>query len=163
MGTNGTPKSTDLMMLLQLTTHALETELQARLAEIEITPRASCVLTSALQAERTQSELAEMANLDKTTMVVTMDALEKAGLAERRLSSTDRRARIIVVTEEGRDIVAKAQQVIADVYEDVLGSLPADLRAGLLGGLSALVEGRLAEPAQCERPPRRRALRQVVS
>lgn len=157
-----TPKSTDLMMLLKLVTHALETELSARLAEIDITPRASCVLTSALRVERTQSELAEVANLDKTTMVVTMDALEKAGLAERRLSSTDRRARIIVVTEAGEQVVARAKEVTESVYEDVLGSLPADLRSGLLGGLSALVEGRLAELPACERPPRRRAVRQVV-
>ena len=161
-----TPKSTDLMMLLKLRhPHALETELSARLAEIDITPRASCVLTSALQAERTQSELAEMANLDKTTMVVTMDALEKAGLAERRLSSTDRRARIIVVTEEGARIVWPRRRKFrsrAGLRGRARFAAFADLRAGLLGGLSALVEGRLAELSACERPPRRRAVRQVV-
>jgi len=48
-----------------------------------------------MEAERTQIQIAELAYLDKTTMVVTVDALEKAGLAQRRQSSTDRRARIV--------------------------------------------------------------------
>lgn len=150
-------------MLLHLTAHALETELTARLAEIGLTPRARCVLSGALDADRTQSELAEMASIDKTTMVVTLDALEAAGLAERRPSAHDRRARVVVVTEAGRELVAKADQVAADIYESVLGSLPADERAGLVKGLARLVEGRLSIITPCERPPRKRALRQAVS
>lgn len=77
-----TPTYTDLMMLLHRTGHALEMELTARLAEIGLTPRARCVLSGALDADRTQTEIADMVGLDKTTMVV----LEAAGLAERRLS-----------------------------------------------------------------------------
>ncbi len=159
MGTKG---CTDLMMLLHLTGHALETELTARLAEIGLTPRARCVLSSALDAECTQSEIAELASIDKTTMVVTMDALESAGYAERKPSATDRRARVVVVTESGREIVAKADQVVADVYESVLGSLPDDERDGLVSGLTRLLEGRLATLVPCDRPPRKRALRHAV-
>jgi len=150
------------MMLLHLTGHALETELTARLAEVGLTPRARCVLSGALDAERTQTELAEMASLDKTTMVVTMDALEAAGLAERRPSATDRRARVIVVTDAGREMLAKADQVVADVYESVLGSLPDDERDGLIKALTRLVDGRLGTVVQCDRPPRKRALRHAV-
>ena len=150
------------MMLLHLTGHALETELTARLAEIGLTPRARCVLSGALDAERTQTELAEMASLDKTTMVVAMDALEAAGLAERRPSAKDRRARVIVVTGAGREMVAKADQVVADVYESVLGSLPDDERDGLIKALTRLVDGRLGTVVQCDRPPRKRALRHAV-
>ena len=158
----GTTRCTDLMMLLHLTGHALETELTARLAEIGLTPRARCVLSGALDAERTQTEIAEMASLDKTTMVVTMDALESAGLAERKPSATDRRARVIVVTDAGREMVAKADQVVADVYESVLGSLPDDERDGLIKALTRLVDGRLSTVVQCDRPPRKRALRHAV-
>ncbi|WNV83281.1 MarR family transcriptional regulator [Umezawaea sp. Da 62-37] len=157
-----TPKNVDLLMLLQLTSHALETEMAARLAAIGVSPRAHCVLTNASRGERTQSELAELSNLDKTTMVVTMDALEKAGLAERRLSSTDRRARIIVVTEEGREVVGKAQQVVQDLYEDVLGTLPDKRSEELVEGLAALLAGRLAEKVEFDNPPRRRAVKAVV-
>ena len=154
------PNSVDLLMLLKLTSHALETELLVRLEAISVTPRAHCVLTNALGGERTQSELAELSNLDKTTMVVTMDALEEAGLAERRLSSTDRRARIIVVTDAGRDVVAKGNQVVEELYGDVLGSLPN--AQALVDGLEALLNGRLAEKVECAKPPRRRAVKAVV-
>jgi len=159
MGTTG---CTDLMMLLHLTGHALETELTARLAAIGLTPRARCVLSSALDAGRTQSEIADEVSIDKTTMVVTLDALEQAGYAERRPSPTDRRARVVVVTELGREIVEKADRVVADVYESVLGSLPVDEREGLVKGLTRLLEGRLSTPMPCEKPPRKRALRHAV-
>ncbi|MEV6713842.1 MarR family winged helix-turn-helix transcriptional regulator [Lentzea sp. NPDC051208] len=159
MGTTG---CTDLMMLLHRTGHALETELTARLAEIGLTPRARCVLSSALDAELTQTEIADMISIDKTTMVVTMDALESAGYAERRPSPTDRRARVVVVTEQGRAIVAKADDVYRDVVGSVLGSLPDDERTGMVNGLTRLVEGRLSTPVACEKPPRKRALRHAV-
>src|SRR5262245_5905398 len=103
----------DLMMLLHVAGHTLETEMTARLAEIGITPRAHCILSKALEAERTQSELAQLCNLDKTTMVVTMDALETAGWAQRNLSGADRRARIIAVTPAGREMVKRAGKVVA--------------------------------------------------
>ncbi|SDG17961.1 DNA-binding transcriptional regulator, MarR family [Lentzea fradiae] len=153
----------DLMMLLHRTAHALETELTARLAEIGLTPRARCVLSAALDAELTQTEIADLVGIDKTTMVVTLDALEAAGHAERKLSPTDRRARVVAVTETGREISKKADGVYADVVESVLGSLPDDEREGMVGGLTRLVEGRLSTPVQCEKPPRKRALRQAVS
>lgn len=155
-------KCTDLMMLLHQSSYALERELTARLAEIGISPRARCVLSSALDAGRTQTELADLSGMDKTTMVVTMDALEKAGLAERRLSPTDRRARVIEVTAAGREMLKRANEVTTAVYEDVLGSLPLDEREGLIKALTRLVEVRFAEPIECDRPPRRRALRQAV-
>jgi MarR family transcriptional regulator, transcriptional regulator for hemolysin len=159
MGTKG---CTDLMMLLHRAGHALETELTARLAEIGLTPRARCVLSTALDAELTQIEIADRIGIDKTTMVVTMDALESAGYAERRPSPTDRRARVVVVTDTGRATVAKADALYEEVVGSVLGSLPDDERTGLVNGLTRLVEGRLSTPVACERPPRRRAVRHVV-
>jgi MarR family transcriptional regulator, transcriptional regulator for hemolysin len=149
----------DLMMLFNVASHTLETELTARLATIGVTPRANCVLVRAMQQERTQTELAELCNLDKTTMVVTLDALESAGLAERRLSSTDRRARIIAVTRAGADLVARAESVITEIYREVLDSLPSDERKAFVAALTRLAQGRLSTPVPCEKPPRRRAAR----
>ena len=96
----------DLMFLLSQASHALETEMTAELQALGISPRAHCVLAHALRGELTQSQVAEQCALDKTTMVVTMDELENAGLAERRPSDIDRRARIIAVTKAGERIVA---------------------------------------------------------
>ena len=61
-------------------------------------------------AEKTQGALAAEAALDKTTMVVTVDELERAGLAERRPSTTDRRVRIIAVTPEGERLVRRGRR-----------------------------------------------------
>lgn len=142
--------------MLAHTSHVLSTELTAELAGLGITPRGSCVLAAALTGEHTQIQLADMCGLDKTTMVVTVDELEKAGLVERQTSPTDRRARIIVVTPEGREMSAKAADVINRVHDDVLSVLPDDERAGFVAGLTRLVETRLATPVQCQRAPRRR-------
>ena len=92
----------DLVFLLSQAAHALQTEMTARARRARASRRAShCVLDHALEGEQTQIQLAERCALDKTTMVVTVDELEKAGLAERRPSPTDRRARIIAVTDAG--------------------------------------------------------------
>jgi MarR family transcriptional regulator, transcriptional regulator for hemolysin len=149
----------DLMFLLSQASHALETEMTAQLQALGISPRAHCVLTHALRAELTQSQVAELCALDKTTMVVTMDELERAGLAERRPSSTDRRARIIAVTKAGERSVAEANAIVERIYAEVLGALPAGQRDAFVAGLAQLVGGRLSTPAKCERPVRRRAVR----
>jgi MarR family transcriptional regulator for hemolysin len=145
----------DLMLLLSLASHALQTELTAGLAGLGISPRAQCVLTHAQSGDLTQSQLAQQCGLDKTTMVVTLDELEKAGLAQRQLSSTDRRARMVVLTPSGKQIVARAQTIVSSIFDDVLGALPAGERAAFVAGLERLVAGRLATPVECERPVRR--------
>jgi MarR family transcriptional regulator for hemolysin len=149
-------RTADLMFLLSQAAHALMTEMTARLEGIGITPRSHCVLVHALEGDQTQIELAKRCALDKTTMVVTVDELETAGLAERRPSPTDRRARIIGVTPKGEEFVAAANTIVEETYADVLAALPDDERASFLAGLSRLVEGRLATPPACDRPVRRR-------
>jgi len=149
------PTETDLGLLLSRAAHGLHHELTAGLTSLGISPRAHCVLSKAIGQELTQSQLAGLCALDKTTMVVTMDELEKAGLAERRLSSTDRRARIVAVTEAGEEMVARGQEIVARIYDEVLGPLPDGERAAFVDALTRIVEGRLAEPTPCERPVRR--------
>jgi MarR family transcriptional regulator, transcriptional regulator for hemolysin len=151
-----TTPAVDLMFLLHQAGYVLETEMTAGLAQIGITPREQCVLSTALRGDYSQIRLAELCALDKTTMVVTMDKLEAAGLAERRPSPTDRRTRIVTVTPKGEQVVADARAIVDRTYESVLSALEPDERDGFVDGLAKLVAGRLAEPAQCEKPPRRR-------
>ena len=145
----------DLIFLLSRAAHALQTEMTAALEQISTTPRAYCVLQKARQGEFTQKQLADLCALDKTTMVVTMDALEKAGLAERRPSPTDRRARIIAVTDDGAALVERGDAIIAGLYADVLDSLPDDERGAFVGALQSLMSGRLSKPAVCSSTVRR--------
>jgi len=146
----------DLAFLLSQTARALATELTAALEEVEITPRAQCVLARAAEDEYTQSQLAELSGLDKTTMVVTMDALERAGLAERRPAPHDRRARIIAVTPAGKALVERGAAIVRRVHEEVLAALPEEQREAFVEALTTLAATRLGAPADCASPPRRR-------
>src|SRR5919108_1198771 len=122
--------SRNLGWLLKQASYALSTELMAALAPVGVSPRGYHVLAAAITGEHTQTELAHLVGLDKTTMVVTIDELEGTGLAKRLPSSHDRRARVISVTEAGQRKVAEAREVIARVQDDVLASLPPGERTG---------------------------------
>jgi DNA-binding MarR family transcriptional regulator len=149
--------SGDLCWLLSRASHALMTEFTAALEGSDISPREHAVLTGAMTGEHTQTELARSVGVDKTTMVVTVDDLEAAGLAERVASPHDRRARVIRVTLAGERKVAEANEILDRVREDVLEGLPEDDRAVFLRCLTQLAGGRLAEPVQCVHTVRRRA------
>ncbi|MER5727710.1 MarR family winged helix-turn-helix transcriptional regulator [Streptomyces sp. NPDC002138] len=151
------PKRTepDFSFLLDHTSHVLRTRMAAALDEIGLTARMHCVLVHAMEEERTQIQLAEIGDMDKTTMVVTVDALEKAGLAERRPSSRDRRARIIAVTEAGAEMAARSTRIVDRVHAEAVGSLTDADRAALMRVLNLLVEGDLAVPSESPRPARR--------
>jgi len=70
-------------------------------------------------------------------------------------SDTDRRARVVAVTEAGERLVETSRKVVTELYDDVLSALSADEREALVSALVRLVEGRLASPLHYERPPRR--------
>ena len=101
----------DLSFMLAHASHVLATRMTAAFAEIGVTPRDYCVLHHAASGELTQVDLARLSDLDKTTMVVTLDELEAAGYAERHPSPADRRARIVVVTDAGRRVVAAGHKI----------------------------------------------------
>ena len=149
----------NLAWLLYRAHWALDSELAAALEPLGVSARGFHVLKAALGGEHTQTELAEMVGLDKTTMVVTVDELERHGLAERRLSPRDRRARIVAVTAAGKRKVTEAEKVKERVQSDVLGELSAREGEALMDALSKLVQSRLAEQVECTPPLRRRAPR----
>ena len=147
----------NLGWLLAQASHALSTEMTAAFEAAGGTPRGHCVLTTARTGDFTQKELADRIGLDKTTMVVTLDALEAAGLAERVPSPHDRRARVIKVTRAGEKAVREGEKVVRRIQDDVLAALPADERDALMDALTKLVCGPLSAPAACQRAPRRKA------
>jgi MarR family transcriptional regulator, transcriptional regulator for hemolysin len=150
-----TPLASDLCWLLSRASHGLTTEFTAALEDVGISPRAHAVLITAMSGEHTQSEIARQVGLDKTTMVVTVDELEAAGLAERRASQADRRARVIAVTEAGKRTVEEADRVLDRVRNDVLSVLAPEERQVFLNALGRLACGRLADPVACAHPVRR--------
>jgi MarR family transcriptional regulator for hemolysin len=62
-----------------------------------------------------QSELAERLEMGKAATGTMIDLLQADGLVERVPSPSDRRVRIVVITDEGREIVARAEEKTADI------------------------------------------------
>lgn len=149
----------NLAWMLDQANHALGSEVAGALAPLGLGQRGFCVLSAAIDAGLTQTELAGMIGLDKTTMVVTVDELERKGYAERIPSPTDRRARVIKVTGAGREKVAEGQEIVMRVQNEVLESLSEDQRTAFVAGLMNLVGGRLSSAPQCVPPLRRREQR----
>jgi DNA-binding MarR family transcriptional regulator len=145
----------DLSFLLTHASYVLSTRMTAAFAEIGIAPREYCVLAHAMTGSYTQIELAKLSDLDKTTMLNTMDYLEGAGYARRTPSPADRRARIITVTPAGAGLVAAGGAIADRVHREVLDALPAQQRDLFTGALTSLVTGLLAEPVASDRPVRR--------
>ena len=152
-------RTVDLIFLLSEAARSLETELTAAWSTSGRRRARYCVLSKALEGElHADRARRALRGLDKTTMVVTIDELEKAGLAERRPSPTDRRARIIAVTDAGAEVVARGRRRVVDgLYADVLDSLPDDERSSFVGGLVAARRGAARRTRrQCVKPVRRR-------
>jgi MarR family transcriptional regulator, transcriptional regulator for hemolysin len=145
----------DLSFLLNHVSYVLRTRMDAAFAEIGLTPRGYCVLSKAMAGDYTQIELAKLSDLDKTTMVITLDELEKLGYAERRPSPADRRARIVAVTPAGAAAVDDGTAIADRVHREVLEALAPDQRDVFRSALESLVGGLLAEPVECDHPVRR--------
>jgi DNA-binding MarR family transcriptional regulator len=70
-----------------------------------------------------QQELGSAMGIDPSTMVSLIDQLEVAGLAKRRPRPTDRRAREVVITPKGRQVLERARQLAMEVEDEVLRGL----------------------------------------
>jgi DNA-binding MarR family transcriptional regulator len=145
----------DLGWLLAKASFSLSVEIGRAFVPLGVTPRGYHVLQAAAEGGRSQSDLVEMVGLDKTTMVSTIDELEAAGLAERRPSEHDRRARIVVVTPRGHEKIAEGRATVNRVQGEVLATLPRREASIFLHALQQLVDQRLTEPMDCELPIRR--------
>jgi MarR family transcriptional regulator, transcriptional regulator for hemolysin len=93
-----------------------------------------------------QQELGSAMGIDRTTMVSLIDQLESAGLAKRRPSPTDRRAREIAITPKGRRLLQRARRMISEVENEVLAGLTDEERSQLLALLRRALDSAPAQP-----------------
>src|ERR687898_953053 len=93
-----------------------------------------------------QQELGSALGIDRSTMVSLIDQLESAGLARRRPSATDRRAREIAITPKGRRHLQRARGLISQVEDEVLAGLTAEERHELLALLRSALDSAPAQP-----------------
>ena len=94
------------------------------LGDYGLRDRSFFVLTLACSGlEPTQREVANFLGVDHSQVASLVDDLEHRGLVERAQGKTDRRARIIVSTAEGRKMHAKARAALDAAELDQLGAL----------------------------------------
>lgn len=77
-----------------------------------------------------QRELSERLGYDPSAIVSLVDDLQRLGLAERRPAPGDRRSRIVVLTESGRDVLRDTDKGSRRVTDELLAPLePAEREA----------------------------------
>jgi DNA-binding MarR family transcriptional regulator len=132
--------------LLNRAAHQLREAMDVEASVHGITIRAQIVLTALVQQERTtggkpvsQLALGAALGVDKTTMTAMLDKLERQGLVVRTPDPNDRRARIPVITETGRELQAKVYTQLRTVEDRMLTELNADERDQLRGLLRRVI------------------------
>jgi DNA-binding MarR family transcriptional regulator len=94
------------------------------LADLPGGPRGYLVLSAVAQdLPRSQLALAQQLAVDKTAMTYLLDALEAAGLVERRPDPADRRQRQIVLTSTGRSALEEFGERLAEAEQRLLSAL----------------------------------------
>lgn len=100
----------DLGFLLARANSVVLAAANAALAQHDLKARSYSVLALAAEHSPSQRELAEFLRLDPSQIVSLIDELEKRGLVERHTHPADRRANIVVATDAGRALFARAQK-----------------------------------------------------
>jgi DNA-binding MarR family transcriptional regulator len=88
-----------------------------------------------------QRQLGEALHLDPNNTVLMLNDLEDAGWAERRRDVDDRRRHVVELTPAGRKALARADQALDGLEDDVLDNLSPEERATLRGLLLRAMAG----------------------
>jgi DNA-binding MarR family transcriptional regulator len=96
----------------------------AAVADLPGGPRGYQVLSAAAQGNvGSQLALAQHLGVDRTVMTYLLDDLEKANLIERRLDPADRRARRVVATQQGTELLATLDGRLREAEDNLLSPL----------------------------------------
>lgn len=93
-----------------------------------------------------QGALAELLVLEGPSLVQMLDNLEARGLVARQEDPTDRRAKIVVLTEKGEDTHARFMTVLAKLRNSVFDGI-ADDELDIALGVMSRMETRLRQPS----------------
>jgi DNA-binding MarR family transcriptional regulator len=109
-------------------------------APLQLTPaQFSVLLLLDKNPGRNQTEIANTLGILRPNFVAMLDALESRDLCTRIRSTNDRRSHILMLTDKGRAVLARAKKLVATKHEARLNELlgPAN-RAALLDMLATI-------------------------
>ena len=121
---SGAPVESDLGWALGVVFRRYAKAAAAALDDIPGGPRGYQVLaTTNSEGPKRQLDLAALLGVDRTVMTYLLDDLEKASLVQRQPDPADRRARLIVPTEQGLETLCDLERRLATAEQEVLGIL----------------------------------------
>jgi DNA-binding MarR family transcriptional regulator len=92
-------------------------------------------------------DLADLLDVDKSTMSRTVNNLVETGLALRDMDTENRRYVIIQLTEDGQTVFQSIEKSMETYYKDIFSSIPEDKRGQVLESLALLTEA--AKNSKC--------------
>jgi DNA-binding MarR family transcriptional regulator len=126
---------------------ASHTGVAAALGSVGLTPALFALLNVVGAREGAiQQELGSVMGIDPSTMVSLIDQLEGAGLARRRPSPRDRRAREVTITPKGRRVLERGRKAAAGVEDELLRGLSGAERDQLLALLRRTLDSAPPQP-----------------
>ena len=111
------------------------------MASLQLTPaQFSVLILVEKNPGRNQTEIANTLGILRPNFVSMLDGLESRDLCTRIRSTNDRRSHILVLTDRGRSVLARAKKLVATKHEARLNELLGpDSRAALLEMLAKIV------------------------
>jgi DNA-binding MarR family transcriptional regulator len=143
------PREPGLGILAARLLFAVQDELYARLEEAgheELTRLHGAVIAHLDKGGTRATELARRAGRHKQVIGRIVDELEALGYVERCPEEGDRRAKLVVPTERGREVMQLSDEIIADIESreaDMLGKAAYD---DFIQALHAVVESLTQRP-----------------
>jgi DNA-binding MarR family transcriptional regulator len=129
----------DLGWGLGVVFRAYVTAAHEAVAELPAGPRGYQVLAAAAQsAVGSQLALAQHLGIDRTVMTYLLDDLEAAGLIERRPDPADRRARQVIATKQGTELLVTLDSRLRAAEAHLLEPLDEQTRQGFRSQLRLL-------------------------
>lgn len=122
-----TPLEGDLGWMLGVVFRAYAKAADHVLGDLPGGPRGYQVLGAAVgDRPRNQVAIGQELGIDRTILTYLIDDLEKQDLVARRPDPADRRSRLVVATEHGREVWAVHRDALQRVEAHVLGTLPGE-------------------------------------
>ncbi|MED1797716.1 MarR family winged helix-turn-helix transcriptional regulator [Brevibacillus porteri] len=141
----------DLTSLLSLSYSTLIYELHDRLSELgygDIRPAHGFMFRRIIPNGATGIELAEHLGITKQAVSKMVDYLVKSGYVKPQTHPTDKRGKIIVLTERGWSVVKAKEEILADIQQRWIENIGAERMQLLKEDLTKLVyeanEGKLS-------------------
>lgn len=111
-------------MLTNQTNKRMQRFLNLKLQKYNITTEQwNVLLRLSKEPKINQKQLAKNVDKDQATLVRILDILEKKKLIKRQLSEEDRRAFLIHITDNGKEMVDELVPFMSDLFEQILSGI----------------------------------------